>query len=85
MNLDLRIPMGLMFTLVGLILTILGLMTNGDAMYAKSMGINANLDWGIVLLIFGLVMFILGRRGQKAAEAAPSKPVSDTNSMRRGH
>jgi hypothetical protein len=84
MNLDLRIPMGLMFTLVGLILSVFGLMTNGDAMYAKSLGLNANLDWGIVLLIFGSIMFILGRRGQKAADAAP-KPVSDTSSVRRGH
>jgi len=32
----LRIPMGLMFTLVGLILSVFGFMTSGDAMYAKS-------------------------------------------------
>ena len=85
MNLDLRIPMGLMFTLVGLILSVFGLMTNGDAMYAKSLGINANLDWGVVLLIFGSAMFILGRRGQKAADAAPPTPVSEAGSVRRGH
>ena len=66
MNLDLRIPMGGMFTLVGLILTVFGLRTNGNAaLYAKSLGINANLWWGIVLLVFGLTMFLLGRRGQK--------------------
>jgi hypothetical protein len=85
MNLDLRIPMGLMFTLVGLILSVFGLMTNGDAMYAKSLGLNANLDWGVVLLLFGGTMFILGRRGQKAADAAPPKPVSESAPVRRGH
>jgi hypothetical protein len=85
MNLDLRIPMGLMFTLVGLILSVFGLMTNGDAMYAKSLGLNANLDWGVVLLVFGGMMYILGRRGQKAADAAPPKPSSDATSVRRGH
>lgn len=85
MNLDLRIPMGLMFTLIGLILSVFGLMTHGDAMYAKSLGLNANLDWGVVLLIFGSAMFILGRRGQKAADAAPPKPVTDSGSVRRGH
>jgi ABC-type Fe3+-siderophore transport system permease subunit len=85
MNLDLRIPMGLMFTLVGLILSVFGLMTNGDAMYAKSLGLNANLYWGVVLLIFGSIMFILGRRGQKAADAAPPKPVSESEPVRRGH
>jgi len=54
MNLDLRIPMGLMFTLVGVILSAFGLATNGNAaLYARSLGINANLWWGLVLLVFG--------------------------------
>lgn len=84
MNLDLRIPMGLLFTLVGLILTVFGLSTSGSAIYARSLGINANLDWGIVLLIFGSTMYILGRRGQKRALSATPKPVSE-GTIRRGH
>ncbi len=84
MNLDLRIPMGLMFTLVGLILSVFGFMTSGDAMYAKSGGFNANLDWGLVLLVFGGTMFILGRRGQKKADSLPVKPVAE-GTVRRGH
>jgi hypothetical protein len=84
MNLDLRIPMGLMFTLVGLILTVFGLSTSGSAIYARSLGINANLDWGIVLLIFGSTMYLLGRRGQKRALSAPRKPVNEAT-IRRGH
>ena len=84
MNLDLRIPMGLMFTLVGLILSVFGFMTSGDAMYAKSGGVNANLDWGLVLLVFGGTMFILGRRGQKNADRAPAKPAPE-GTVRRGH
>jgi hypothetical protein len=84
MNLDLRIPMGLMFTLVGLILTVYGLATQGSDIYMRSGGINANLDWGIVLLIFGSTMFLLGRRGQKKADSAPPAPVAD-GSVRRGH
>lgn len=85
MNLDLRIPMGLMFTFVGAILTAFGAATNSDmALYAKSLGINANLWWGIVLLAFGLTMFILGRRGQKRLAALP--PVSaDEAGPRHGH
>jgi hypothetical protein len=88
MNLDLRIPMGLMFTLVGLILTVFGLSTMGDPMYARSLGINANLDWGIVLLIFGSFMFTLGRLGQKKADKrAAMEPVKPTppGTVRRGH
>ena len=85
MNLDLRIPMGLMFTFTGLILTVFGIRTKDDAaLYAKSLGINANLWWGIVLLVFGLTMFILGRRGQLRLEKEPQAP-SEKSEMRRGH
>jgi hypothetical protein len=85
MNLDLRIPMGLMFTFTGLILTVFGIKTNGDAaLYAKSLGINANLWWGIVLLVFGLTMFLLGRRKQLKLAKELSSPV-DEGGARRGH
>jgi len=84
MNLDLRIPMGLMFTLVGLILTVFGAATSGSAIYARSLGINANLDWGLVLLVFGGTMYILGRRGQRRALAAPRKAAPE-GTVRRGH
>ncbi len=85
MILDLRVPLGLMFSLVGLILTLFGLKTNGDAvLYAPSLGINANLWWGIVLLAFGLTMFLLGRRGQKRLAQLPPEPAED-GQQRRGH
>ncbi len=70
MNLDLRIPMGLMFLLVGAILSIYGLATQGSPIYEKSVGLNINLIWGIVMLVFGGIMFLLGRRGQ-------SRPVEE--------
>ena len=85
MSLDLRIPMGLMFTFTGLILTVFGLRTNGDAqLYAKSLGINANLWWGLVLLAFGIIMFLLGRRGQTRLAQEPQEPVQEEEA-RRGH
>ena len=85
MSLDLRIPMGLMFTLTGLILSIFGAVTNGNAdLYAKSLGINANLWWGIVLFAFGLTMYILGQRGQKRIAKEPPPPVEE-GEVRRGH
>ena len=64
MNLDLRIPMGLMFLIVGGILTVYGLVTQGSPIYEKSVGMNINLIWGIVMLLFGGTMFLLGRRSQ---------------------
>jgi hypothetical protein len=85
MSLDLRIPMGLMFTLVGIILVAFGIATNGNTeLYARSLGINANLWWGLVLLVFGQVMFQLGRRSQKRMAALPPEP-GDESEVRRGH
>jgi hypothetical protein len=55
MRLDLRLPIGLMFSLFGVILIVYGLISN-EAIYQRSLGINVNLWWGIVLLAFGLVM-----------------------------
>jgi hypothetical protein len=84
MSLDLRIPMGLMFTFTGLILTVFGFVTRGDAeLYAKSLGIDANLWWGLVLLVFGLTMFLMGRRGQK--RLAKELPSAEDGGARRGH
>jgi hypothetical protein len=67
MGIDVRIPIGLLFTLVGLILAIFGAVSD-RAIYQRSLGINVNLGWGLVLLVFGIVMLLLGRRGNANAE-----------------
>ena len=84
MRLDLRIPMGLMFTLVGAILVAFGISSNGSPIYAASLGINANLWWGLVLFVFGLVMLLLGRSSQKRLAKLPPEPVAE-GEVRRGH
>jgi len=61
MNLDLRLPIGLMFGIFGALLTGYGLVSD-RAIYARSLGININLWWGLVLLAFGAVMLVLSRR-----------------------
>jgi hypothetical protein len=61
MGLDIRLPIGLMFSLIGIVLTAFGAF--GDpAIYQHSLGYNVNLWWGIVLLIFGLVFTYFGKR-----------------------
>lgn len=77
MNLDLRLPMGLMFLIVGAMMTIFGIYTRGSAMYDKS-GMNINFIWGLVMFIFGTTMFLLGKRGQKLAKLAPPEPTDDS-------
>jgi hypothetical protein len=74
MGLDIRWPIGLMFSLVGLLLTIFGFATKGDAeMYKRSLDININLIWGIILLVFGAFMLIMAIRGKADADAPGQK------------
>jgi hypothetical protein len=89
MNLDLRIPMGLMFSFVGVILAAYGAATNSDpANYAKSLGINVNLWWGLVLLVFGQIMYHTGRRAhirQQKNQSRLPPPANGDTAPRRGH
>ena len=74
MGLDIRWPIGLMFSLVGLLLTIFGFATKGDAeMYQRSLDININLIWGIILLLFGAFMLIMAMRKKDDAGAPGQK------------
>jgi hypothetical protein len=61
MGLDIRIPIGLLFTTLGVLLLAYGLL--GDpAIYQRSLGININLSWGAVMAAFGITMWVFGRR-----------------------
>jgi hypothetical protein len=71
MKLDVRLPIGMMFTLLGAMLVIFGLVSD-RAIYARSLGINVNLWWGLVLFVFGAVMLgfaLRSRRAQRDASA----------------
>ncbi|MGD0388201.1 MAG: hypothetical protein ABSC42_04520 [Tepidisphaeraceae bacterium] len=59
-GIDIRVPIGLMFLIVGAIITAYGAVTNGNDMYAAhSLGINVNLWWGLCLVLFSVVMLAL--------------------------
>ena len=59
MGLDLRLPIGLYFTILGVMLGGYGIITNATAdFYKRSLDMNINLIWGVVLLVFGLAMLI---------------------------
>ena len=73
MQLDIRTPIGLMFGLLGLILTIYGLVTVSDtAMYQHSLGININLWWGLVFLVFAACMLLLASGAKKKQVPPPA-------------
>jgi hypothetical protein len=72
MGLDIRWPIGLMFSLVGALLVIYGFATISDAeVYRRSLGININLLWGLVLLVFGGSMLTLAWRASRQPVETP--------------
>ena len=76
MAMDIRLPIGILFSLLGLILAAYGFFGDSSRQF---LDVNINLTWGIVLLAFGLVMLLLGRRGMRAApqrSSAQSPPAS---------
>ncbi len=64
MKLDVRLPIGAMFTLVGAIVAVYGLFSD-PALYERSLGININFWWGLVMFAFGAFMLIMAWRGAK--------------------
>lgn len=84
MGIDIRIPIGGMFGILGVLLVIYGLMTSGDAMYERSLGINANLWWGLVMMLFSGTMLALSRR-KKAEKPATSSAVDNKDRRPMGH
>jgi hypothetical protein len=65
LGLDIRLPIGFMFALVGVLLAVYG-MTSDPSIYSRSLGININLWWGGVLLVFGLAMLLLANRVKRS-------------------
>jgi protein-S-isoprenylcysteine O-methyltransferase Ste14 len=65
---DIRIPIGLMFSIFGVLITGYGFFTiSNTIMYRKSLGINVNIIMGILMLIFGLIMLYFAWRKKKTS------------------
>jgi protein-S-isoprenylcysteine O-methyltransferase Ste14 len=77
MDLDIRLPMGILFAILGALLTIFGLVSD-RSFYVRSLGININLIWGLVLLFFGFLM-LLGKWAMRAmrAKMTPTRQASN--------
>ena len=75
MGLDIRLPIGLLFLIIGALLAVFGAL--GDpSIYARSLGINVNLWWGLVMVVVGMAFLGLAHRharsvdGQRKSEHA---------------
>jgi hypothetical protein len=72
MGLDIRWPIGLMFSLIGALMAVYGAATGSDTeMYHRSLDINVNLRWGLLLFVFGVAMLLLAWRGRVANTQSP--------------
>ncbi len=59
MDMDIRIPIGLLFVILGFILAAFGIWSAADAvLYARALGRNVNLWTGLLMLAFGGIMLL---------------------------
>ena len=71
MGLDIRWPIGLLYVIFGVLLAGFGLASDA-ALYQRSLGVNVNLWWGVVMMAFGAVMLVLAVRGARTPASDPS-------------
>jgi hypothetical protein len=77
MRLDIRLPLGLLFLVFGLLLSGFGLVSD-KGLYQRSLYVNINLWWGGVMLAFGGAMLLLGRRNHRRVSG--NDPAAETRS-----
>jgi hypothetical protein len=68
MSLDIRIPIGLLFGIVGAILVVYGQWFADPAIYVRSLGFNVNVWWGGVLLVFAMMMLGLAQYASRSGK-----------------
>jgi len=61
-GLDIRAPIGGLFTLLGVMLAGYGLVAGSRTTSDVAPVTNVNLWWGLVMVVFGVVMLALSRR-----------------------
>ena len=64
MGLDIRLPIGIIFTIYGAVLIIYGAVAD-PAIFVNSLGVNIDIWWGAAMLVFGLFMAILAFRASR--------------------
>lgn len=77
MGLDIRIPIGSLFVILGALLAGYGLLSN-PAIYQRSLGVDINLWWGGALLAFGITMLALAWRAAAARGRAGRRTPGTT-------
>jgi hypothetical protein len=71
MAFDIRLPIGLLFTTLGLILIAYGAVADPAIYKAHSLGVNIDLGWGCVMTVFGMVLLVLAALARRRPESRP--------------
>jgi len=69
MGLDIRLPIGIIFSIYGVIMIAFGAFFADPAIFERSMGVNIDVWWGAAMLVFGLFMGALAWRAARAGRA----------------
>src|SRR2546428_6286729 len=72
-RLDVRLPIGALFSVLGVLLAAYGAATRGRPGTAPT-SVPIDLVWGLVLLAFGALMLALARRGMRGREGGGGSP-----------
>ena len=74
-GLDIRVPIGGLFTGLGLLLGGYGVATaRQHERYAVSAGLNINLWWGLIMLAFGVLLLVVASRSTRPS----ARPADET-------
>ena len=65
-GLDIRAPIGGLFSLLGLMLAGYGLVAGSRTASDVAPVTNVNLWWGVVMLLFGIIMLLMSRRAMSS-------------------
>ena len=65
MGLDIRLPIGIIFSVYGVIMIAYGALTDPRIFAERSMGVNIDVWWGAAMLVFGLFMGALALRASR--------------------
>ncbi|MCL5742586.1 MAG: hypothetical protein M1541_01475 [Acidobacteria bacterium] len=66
MGLDIRMPIGIIFSVYGIVLMVYGALADAAIFQQKSLGVNIDLWWGLAMLVFGLFMGALAFRASRS-------------------
>lgn len=77
-GLDIRLPIGGLFSVLGLLIGGYGIATTADAAhYERSLGVNINLWWGLVMLVFGVLLLAAAAHTRRRASARPALETAE--------